>query len=71
MRRVVIEACRRRGMPVREEDVVPGQLEVADGLFQTNAVIGIREIGELDGRPFAAPEMLERVRSAVREFADA
>lgn len=71
MRRVVIEACGLAGIDVREADIDVPMLSQAVGLFQTNALIGIREIVELDGRSLCAGARLGRIREAVRELADA
>jgi 4-amino-4-deoxychorismate lyase len=71
MRRVVLEACTRAAIPVREAVMVPAELISADALFLTNAVVGIREIQSLGMQTFASASICDRVRKAVAEYADA
>jgi 4-amino-4-deoxychorismate lyase len=49
MRQVVLAAARDLGIPTAVEDVRPESLDVAEEVFVTNAVIGIRPVGELMG----------------------
>ena len=49
MRQVVLAAARELGAPAEVEDLRPESLDVAEEVFVTNAVIGIRPVGELMG----------------------
>jgi 4-amino-4-deoxychorismate lyase len=48
MRRVVMEAAPRLGLHVAERDLTPMDLEQADELFVTNALIGIWPVTDFD-----------------------
>jgi 4-amino-4-deoxychorismate lyase len=49
MRQVVLAAARELGLSASVEDVRPESLDGADEVFVTNAVTGIRPVGELMG----------------------
>jgi 4-amino-4-deoxychorismate lyase len=49
MRQVVLAAARDLGIPASVEDLRPESLDVAQEVFVTNAIIGIRAVGELMG----------------------
>jgi 4-amino-4-deoxychorismate lyase len=49
MRQIVLEAAGELGLPVGIEDLSLAQLTAADEVFVTNAVVGIRPVGELAG----------------------
>jgi 4-amino-4-deoxychorismate lyase len=49
MRQVVLMAASELGIPVGVEDLRPEVLDAADEVFVTNAVAGIRPVGELVG----------------------
>jgi 4-amino-4-deoxychorismate lyase len=49
MRHVVLAAARELGVPTSVEDVRPESLDAAQEVFVTNAVIGVRAVGELMG----------------------
>jgi 4-amino-4-deoxychorismate lyase len=53
MRRVVLETAPRVGLVAREADLTLGDLNEADELFMTNALIGIWPVARLDERAFA------------------
>jgi 4-amino-4-deoxychorismate lyase len=49
MRQVVLKAARDLGVPASIEDIRPEALDGADEIFVTNAVTGVRAVGELMG----------------------
>jgi 4-amino-4-deoxychorismate lyase len=51
MRRVVLRWARERCMVAREDRLRPGDLDGADEVFLTNALLGAWPVRELDGRP--------------------
>ena len=53
MRRVVLETAAELGIAAEERDVTLAELEAADELFMTNALIGIWPVALLDGRSFS------------------
>ena len=53
MRRVVLETAPRVGLVAREADLTLSDLNEADELFMTNALIGIWPVARLDERAFA------------------
>jgi 4-amino-4-deoxychorismate lyase len=58
MRQVVLMAASELGVPVGVEDLRPEILDTADEVFVTNAVAGIRPVGELVGvRKWAVGEI--------------
>lgn len=52
MRREVIEAAQKKGIPVSIGDYQPMQVLEADELFLTNSLIGIWPVTQLDGNMF-------------------
>ena len=54
-RAVVLELAGELGLPVREEPLEPNRIEVASEGFLTNAVIGLRPVGAIDGNRLNAP----------------
>ena len=46
---VVLATAGELGMPIGIEDLPPGILDTADEVFVTNAIAGIRPVGELMG----------------------
>jgi len=62
MRQVVLKAAAALGIPVSIEDVRPEALDSADEVFVTNAVTGVRPVGELMGvRKWAVGEVTRRL----------
>lgn len=51
VRALALQACRERGLEVREIAAGPQALAAADAVFLTNSIIGVREVASLDGRP--------------------
>ena len=48
-RGVVLEICRARNIPAKEQSLRPEELLRTDGVFVTNSVAGIVPVSELDG----------------------
>lgn len=65
MRRVVLEHCRQLDIPTAEVDIDAAELAGANELFLTNAVVGIRSIGSLDGRRIPSSAMAERLNHTI------
>jgi 4-amino-4-deoxychorismate lyase len=62
MRQVVLKAARELGIPVSVEDVRPEALDAASEVFVTNAVTGVRPVGELMGvRKWAVGEITRKL----------
>lgn len=64
-RALVIEAAGRLRLPVEELDLAPADLNEADELFLTNAVIGIWPVAELDGRSFSVGATTRRLQQEL------
>ena len=69
MREVVLEVARERGMAVSETDLVARDLEVADGMFMSNSLIGIWPVRELEGKALDAAAIPKGFREAVERAA--
>jgi branched-chain amino acid aminotransferase/4-amino-4-deoxychorismate lyase len=64
MRAAVIAEAARLGAPVIEAHAPVEVLAGAEGVFLTNALIGVRAAASLDGRPLAASSLVERLGQA-------
>ena len=53
MRAAVLHAAATAGIPATERALAPEELETAQEIFLTNALIGVRPVRELQGRPRA------------------
>lgn len=66
MRQVVLNAAAALGIPASIEDVRPDALDSADEVFVTNAVAGIRPVGELMGvRKWPVGDITKRLVTAT------
>jgi 4-amino-4-deoxychorismate lyase len=65
MRRQVLAAARAGGIPVIEAPLHPDELDRASELFVTNAVHGIRPIGQLDDRGWPVGAVTARLAGAL------
>jgi branched-chain amino acid aminotransferase/4-amino-4-deoxychorismate lyase len=65
MRAQVIASAARLGVPLRETAAGAERLAAADALFLTNALIGVRQVCDLDGRSFAPHRLAERLSAEV------
>jgi 4-amino-4-deoxychorismate lyase len=61
MRGIVLAAAREFAIATQVRDVVPADLSAADEVFLTNAITGVRPVGEILGvRRYAAPGEVTR-----------
>ncbi|HUF72899.1 MAG TPA: aminodeoxychorismate lyase [Gammaproteobacteria bacterium] len=65
MRRAVLEQCAALGIDAAAAKLVPADLERADALFMTNALVGIQPVTRLDRKTFASPAMAQRLSAAL------
>jgi 4-amino-4-deoxychorismate lyase len=65
MREVVLEAAAAARIPFAERVLDEGDLARAEELFLTSALIGIRPVRELDGRPLEAGPLTRRLQAHV------
>jgi branched-chain amino acid aminotransferase/4-amino-4-deoxychorismate lyase len=64
MRREVIAACQRLGMPVQEVFTNAGRIAGAP-MFITNSLIGVRAVASLDGRELPGSPLIAAIAKAV------
>ncbi len=69
MRALVIDTARTLGLSVSRVTLRPADLERADGLFMTNALVGIWPVRELQGRAMDPTAVPGPLLDAVREQA--
>jgi branched-chain amino acid aminotransferase len=65
MRRQVLQAAGRLGLPAEERPVTVDELFAADEVFLTNALIDTLPVATLEGRPLQRGAWAERLRKAV------
>lgn len=68
MRGVVMDAARKKGIPVVERTLALQELASANAIFVTNSLIGIWPVREFEGRPFdldAIPNGLEEAATTA------
>lgn len=65
MRQLVIETARSLGIPLRVAEVSMKQVESADALFITNAILGLCPVAELEGRVYAPDRIPASLSAAV------
>jgi 4-amino-4-deoxychorismate lyase len=65
MRRAVLALCAELKLEAAEADLVPADLERADELFMTNALVGVQSVTRLDGAAFDSQAMASRLRAAL------
>jgi aminodeoxychorismate lyase len=66
-RATVLELCGVAGIEVREENIVPGELQKMDGAFLSLSSAGIAEIALLNGKPLKRSSIPRRVSEAYWE----
>jgi 4-amino-4-deoxychorismate lyase len=71
VRGLVLRLASQFGIEVAEADLRPADLHAADGLFLTNAVIGVWPVRALGVREFAVGHLPQRLLAAVRTAARA
>lgn len=70
-RTLVLAAARSLGLPAREARVLRPALAAAKGLFLTNALIGLRPVRRLDGRPAEPDGRFATLAETVRRIDEA
>lgn len=65
MRRVVLREARQTGVPVRECELRAADVEQAEEVFLTNALIGIRPVRKLDGRDLIPGPVTRHLQSVL------
>ena len=70
-RQVVLEICRARNIPAREQRLKPEQLHRADGVFLTNSVAGIIPVSEVDGQALNQSPFVGQLQQWYRAHCDA
>jgi len=65
MRQVVLAAAADAGIAAEERVLDAGDLQAAREVFLTNALIGIRPVRELEGRPLAPPGLTRRLQERL------
>lgn len=68
MRGAVRDALAATGLRVEERDVAPVELESADEVFLTNALIGAWPVRRLGEREYAPGPVVRRVQSLIAEW---
>jgi branched-subunit amino acid aminotransferase/4-amino-4-deoxychorismate lyase len=70
-RAVVLELCRRLGLPTAERSIGPEPLRQAEGVFLSLSSWGVVQAASLDGRALATSSLTEQLRCAYdRQLAD-
>jgi branched-subunit amino acid aminotransferase/4-amino-4-deoxychorismate lyase len=65
MRQLVLEWLARKDVPLAEVEAAPGELDAAEAVFMTNAVIGVVPVSEIDGQSLPVDDpLLARLLSA-------
>ena len=67
-RAVVLEICRKLGLPVNERAIKPAALRKSKGLFITQSVLGIVPVAALDGKLVARSPLVERISHVYGEM---
>jgi branched-subunit amino acid aminotransferase/4-amino-4-deoxychorismate lyase len=69
VRAKVLELARAEGVPVREERAALAELALAEEIFLTNSLVGVRAAAVLDGRRLSAPgPVTRRLQAAWRRL---
>ncbi|HXC60490.1 MAG TPA: aminodeoxychorismate lyase [Steroidobacteraceae bacterium] len=69
MRAVVLREAAQAGLAVRVDEIALDVLQRCDGLFLTNARIGVLPVRELDGRPLAISTAVQELARRVNALA--
>jgi 4-amino-4-deoxychorismate lyase len=70
MRQLVLERCGSMGLEVEETTLRPADLETADEVFMTNALVGVQSVSRLDGRTLPSSAIAARLRTALGQEHD-
>jgi len=65
---VVLEICRKIGVPIRETGITPVELHRADGVFLSLSSRGVIEAGWLDGEMLRRSPLAQKLRDAYVEM---
>jgi 4-amino-4-deoxychorismate lyase len=65
MRRVVLREARQTGVPTRECELRPPDVQQAEEVFLTNALIGIRPVRKLDDRDLTPGPVTRHLQSVL------
>jgi 4-amino-4-deoxychorismate lyase len=65
MRRVVLQAAAESMIRTEEGVLGRADLDAAEEIFLTNALMGIRPVGQLEGRTLGAPTVTRRLQTAI------
>ena len=69
MRSVVFDICKKKGIHILEKKVFQKDLKSADGVFLTNAISGIRWVGEMEGgHMFSQKEKAENILGEINNL---
>jgi branched-subunit amino acid aminotransferase/4-amino-4-deoxychorismate lyase len=67
-RMVVLEICRKIGVPIREMGITPAELHRADGGFLSLSSRGVVEAGWLDDEPLGRSPLAQKLRTTYVEM---
>ncbi|HZV34645.1 MAG TPA: aminotransferase class IV [Verrucomicrobiae bacterium] len=67
-RLIVLELCKKMGLPACEEVITPAELQRAQGAFLSLSSWGIVELESLDGLPLARSPLTAKIRAAYEEL---
>jgi branched-subunit amino acid aminotransferase/4-amino-4-deoxychorismate lyase len=67
-RAVVLEICRKLGLPVNERAIKPAALRKSEGIFITQSVLGIVPVAALDGKLVARSPWVEQISRVYGEM---
>lgn len=70
MRRQVLRAAERVGLPVQERDIPLDELFSADEVFLTNSLIDLLPIARIDARPLRRGSLAEQLRNEIERMAE-
>jgi len=65
MRRAVLEQCAHLGIETRQRAIHPAELDKADEIFMTNALVGVQSVGRLNGRVIDSDSLASRLRASL------
>lgn len=70
-REVILELCAAAGIPHHEQDLLPAELDSADGIFLTSSIRGVQPVHRLDARTFPDTDPLTmRIRDLYAAWLD-
>jgi branched-subunit amino acid aminotransferase/4-amino-4-deoxychorismate lyase len=66
-RKQIIEVARTSGISLKEQTVMPGDLDRFDGAFVTNSVVEILPVSTVGKTGYSIPEMIEALQKEYRK----